>query len=93
MKLYHGSNMAVEKMDKNKLSGFLMIICNQILQMLMERKEVDYKKAVELLYKSQMYAKLEIEETKLWHFSAEKLYMLLDEELTTGKITYPEEQS
>jgi hypothetical protein len=39
-----------------------------------------------------LYNTLEIEETKLWHLSALTLYALLDEELTTGRITWPEEQ-
>ena len=80
-------------MDNKKLGGFLMILCSQILQLIMERKGIDYKAAAEMLYKSLLYAKLEIEETKLWHLSAGKLYMLLEEELATGKITFPTEQS
>ena len=31
------------------------------------------------------------EETKLWHLSAHALYEKYQEEVTTGKITYPEE--
>jgi len=30
--------------------------------------------------------------TKLWHLSSFALYNLLEEELETGKITWPEEQ-
>jgi len=35
---------------------------------------------------------LEDEETMLWHLSYPILYDMLEEELTTGKITFPEEQ-
>ena len=35
--------------------------------------------------------RLEDEETKLWHLSAHALYEMYQEEVTTGKITYPEE--
>ncbi|GHU41652.1 hypothetical protein FACS1894190_10010 [Spirochaetia bacterium] len=79
-------------MTNEQLSGLLTIIDNQIISLIIERCKADYKKAAELLYTSTLYAKLEDEQTKLWHLSAETLYDLLDEELKTGKITYPEEQ-
>jgi hypothetical protein len=79
-------------MTNEQLSGLLTIIDAQLLNIIIERCGVDQKKASELLYTSDLYSKLEDEQTKLWHLSAETLYDLLDEELTTGKITYPEEQ-
>ena len=80
-------------MDNQKLGGLLMILGAQVLNLITERRNADYKDAVKLFYSSTLYSKLEQEETKLWHLSAETLYSLLDEELTTGKITFPEEQS
>jgi hypothetical protein len=35
---------------------------------------------------------LEDEETKLWRLGYPLLYDLLEEELSTGRITFPEEQ-
>ena len=80
-------------MDKQKLGGLLMILDTKVLKLTVERRKVDYKEAVKLYYTSKLYSKLEQEDTKLWHLSAETLYALLDEELTTGKITFPAEQS
>ena len=80
-------------MDNHKLGGLLMILDAKVLKLIVERRKVDYKDAVKLLYTSTLYSKLEQEDTKLWHLSAETLYALLDEELTTGKITFPKEQS
>jgi hypothetical protein len=48
--------------------------------------------AIKLFYNSKIYETLSREETKLWHLSALTLYDLLDEELTTGHVNYPEEQ-
>jgi hypothetical protein len=79
-------------MTNEQLSGLLTIVDAQVLSIIMERRGIDHKRAVELLYTSELYSKLEDEQTKLWHLSAETLYDLLDEELATGKITYPEEQ-
>ena len=80
-------------MDKQKLGGLLMILDAQVLKRIVERRKADYKDAVNLYYTSKLYSKLEQEDTKIWHLSAETLYALLDEELTTGRITFPEEQS
>ncbi len=44
-----------------------------------------------MLYASELYARLEDEETKLWHLSANALYEMFKEEQKTGSITYPEE--
>ncbi len=47
--------------------------------------------ALTRLYQSELYSRLEQEETKLWHLSVPTLYSLWDEEQRTGEITYPEE--
>jgi hypothetical protein len=78
---------------QDNLSSILLLITPQIIQILMDNKGLDEKEAARLLYNSELYNTLEIEETKLWHLSAPTLYTLLDEELTTGRITWPEEQS
>jgi hypothetical protein len=49
------------------------------------------REAFELLYSSFLYSKLEQEETKLWHLSPLTLANLLNEELETGSIRFPEE--
>jgi hypothetical protein len=70
----------------------LAMLTPSILQRLMENRNMSDAEAANLLYHSELYKKLEIEETKLWHLSSLLLYDLLEEELTTGKITWPEEQ-
>jgi len=49
------------------------------------------KEALNILYASKLYEKLEQEETKVWHLSVPTLYSLFIEEQETGKITFPEE--
>jgi len=39
-----------------------------------------------------LYKALEDEKTKVWRLGYPLLYDLLDEELATGSITFPEEQ-
>ncbi len=78
-------------MDKNRFSTVLIILVPQIIELVKEKYKIDDKKAVEMLYTSELYKILEEEETKLWHLSAQALFEMLEEELTTGKITFPEE--
>jgi hypothetical protein len=58
----------------------------------MDKKRLSNSEALKVFYNSEIYDKLSQEETKLWHLSALTLYTLLEEELTTGHINYPEEQ-
>ena len=78
-------------MDKNKFSTVLIILVPQILKLVMEEYKVDDEKATEMFYASELFKVLEEEETKLWHLSAHALFDMFREELTTGKVTFPEE--
>jgi len=79
-------------MTDKQLTSFLSILTPRILTLLVERKRIAEQEAIRILYNSELYATLEKEDTKLWHLSVETLYTMLEEELTTGGITYPEEQ-
>ncbi|MCL1828825.1 MAG: hypothetical protein FWG32_04930 [Oscillospiraceae bacterium] len=78
-------------MDENKFSTILIFLVPQILELVMEEYKVDDEKATVMFYASELYKGLEEEETKLWHLSAHALFEMFQEELETGKITYPEE--
>jgi hypothetical protein len=64
----------------------------RVVQHLIDKKQINSLDALRIFYNSELYDRLSDEETKLWHLSALTLYDLLDEELTTGHINYPEEQ-
>lgn len=53
--------------------------------------EYDELTASNEFYNSKIYALLEEEETKLWHFSPLTLFNLFDEEKKTGNFELPEE--
>jgi transcriptional regulator CtsR len=76
---------------EQQLSAILSQINPQIIKMLMDEKQINSQEAAIILYKSKLYEALENTKTQLWHLSAPTLYDLLNEELTTGKITFPEE--
>ena len=77
---------------QENLNAVLVFITPGIIQSLMENRQIAVEEASILLYNSRLYHLLEDEETKLWHLSYPILYNMLEEELTTGKITFPEEQ-
>ena len=78
-------------MDKS-ISPVIALITPGILNLLMENRSIDLNEASEILYHSQLYKTLEDEKTKLWRLGYPLLYDMLEEELTSGKITFPEEQ-
>jgi hypothetical protein len=58
----------------------------------MDKRQMTAEAASILLYNSRLYKLLEDEKTKLWHLSYPILYDMLEEEFSTGAITFPEEQ-
>jgi len=78
-------------MDKS-ISPVIAMITPGILNLLMQNRGLDIEEASDILYSSELYRALEDEETKLWRLGYPLLYDLLEEELSTGTINYPEEQ-
>ena len=78
-------------MTPEKLSALLAILNPSVVQLIMDNRKLSNIEATELLYHSALYAMLENEASKLWHLSPLTLYELLEEELETGSINYPEE--
>jgi hypothetical protein len=77
---------------EKKNSSVIAMITPGIIDLLMESRKLSLEEAAALLYSSRLYKTLEDEETKLWRLGFPLLYDLLEEELSTGKITFPEEQ-
>ncbi|MDR1739690.1 MAG: hypothetical protein LBR45_02920 [Bacteroidales bacterium] len=72
---------------------FAMTLFNKIphLVSLIEKNfSLDFRQAMRLLYNSTLFSDLENEKTKVWHFSEILLLDLLEQEINTGKINYPD---
>ena len=76
----------------NNISPIIAMITPGIIDLLIKNRGLELEEAASLLYNSRLYETLEDEKTKVWRLSYPLLYDLLEEELTTGKITFPEEQ-
>ena len=62
----------------------MQTISTGLVEKIMTDKGLDENTAMESLYSSKLYAMLEKEDTKLWHYSVSMLYDLFNEELITG---------
>ena len=74
-----------------KASPRLGIIVPEIVHRIAENYSCGEVAATEEFYASKVYALLEQEETKLWHFSPLTLFNMYDEERNTGSFSFPEE--
>jgi hypothetical protein len=78
-------------MTKIEFKATLQMLIPMIIQTIIEKNKITSISAITLFYTSGLYEKLEIENTKLWHLSPLALYELLEMELKTGKLVFPEE--
>ena len=77
-------------MDKAKFEALLPFIVTALMQKIIVRMKISQDEAFLLLYKSQLYSALDDEKIKVWHYSSEKLFQLLEDEIATGTLELPE---
>ena len=78
-------------MDAEKFGAVMGLLVEQIVHLITENFAYDEMTATNEFYKSKVYALLEQEDTKLWHFSPLTLFNMFDEEKKTGSFELPEE--
>lgn len=78
-------------MNNEKFGAVMGIIVPQVLKLITKNYAYDEIRAASEFYSSDLYALLEQEDTKLWHFSSLTLFNMFDEEKKTGSFTIPEE--
>jgi len=81
----------VFQMVDTQFKATLEMLIPLVIMEIIKSRNISEKEAFELLYSSFLYSKLEIESTKLWHLSQLTLANLLNEEIETGTIIFPEE--
>ena len=78
-------------MSDLQFKAILEMLIPLVIKEIIKSRNVSEQNAFELLYSSFLYSKLEVESTKLWNLSQLTLANLLNEEIETGSITFPEE--
>ncbi|MCL2093837.1 MAG: hypothetical protein FWH12_06545 [Treponema sp.] len=77
-------------MSPEKLSALLSLINPAVIKMIMDSRALSSIEATKMFYNSDLYAMMENESSKVWQLSPLTLFELLEEELATGSIKYPE---
>ncbi|MBQ4397125.1 MAG: hypothetical protein II828_06345 [Clostridia bacterium] len=77
-------------MNQEQFCVLLPYISADLVAMIAREKQIPEEQAMRILYDSQLYAALEDEMTKIWHYSTPMLYTLLTQEEQTGIIDYPD---
>ncbi len=67
-------------MADKKFEAIMTLLVPQVVQLICENDSVDEVTASRAFYESKVYALLEQEETKLWHFSPLTLFHMYAEE-------------
>lgn len=78
-------------MEEKKFGAVMGILVPQVIRLITENYPYDEMTAANEFYESDLYALLEQEDTKLWHFSPLTLFNMFDEEKKTGSFEIPEE--
>lgn len=78
-------------MGEERFGAVMGVLVPQVIRLITENYPYDEMIAANEFYGSDIYALLEQEDTKLWHFSPLTLFNLFDEEKKTGSFELPEE--
>lgn len=77
-------------MENEQFIAIMPYISSVLVEMIATKNNISENEALTKLYTSKLYALLELEETKLWHYSTDMLYSLFEQEKETGTIIFPD---
>lgn len=77
-------------MSEKQFCALLPIITNAVAEKICLVYHLTEEAAICSLYRSQLYSLLEEEATKVWQYSAAKLFDLYQQEIETGHFELPD---
>ncbi|MBQ3538054.1 MAG: hypothetical protein IJA39_05680 [Clostridia bacterium] len=77
-------------MNQEQFGALMPYISADLVAFISAKRNIPHEEAMIKLYSSKLYEYLEQEETKVWHYSTQMLYLLLEQEETTGTIQFPD---
>ena len=77
-------------MGREKFVAMMPYISADLIYMIVNKQGISEEEAIKKLYASKLYATLENEETKVWQYSTQMLYTLLEQEEKNGDIQFPD---
>ena len=76
-------------MGQEQFAAIMPYISADLVGMIAKKKNISENDAI-TKYNSKLYATLEQEDTKVWQYSTDMLYLLFEQEEKTGKIEFPD---
>ena len=77
-------------MGQEQFAAMMPYISADLVRLISEKQNISSQDAIAILYASKLYEALEKEETKVWQYSTQMLYSLLEQEEKTGTIQFPD---
>ena len=77
-------------MGQEQFAALMPYISADLVRLISEKQNISSQDAIAKLYASKLYEALEKEETKVWQYSTQMLYSLLEQEEKTGTIQFPD---
>lgn len=77
-------------MGQEQFAAIMPYISADLVAMIADKQNITNKVAITKLYTSKLYEALENEETKVWQYSTQMLYLLFEQEQKTGTIQFPD---
>lgn len=77
-------------MGKEQFAAIMPYISADLIAYISEKQNISEDEAIKKLYASKLYETLENEDTKVWQYSTQMLYSLIEQEEQTGDIVFPD---
>ncbi len=77
-------------MGQEQFAAIMPYISADLVAMIADKQSITNEEAIIKLYASKLYEALENEETKVWQYSTQMLYLLFEQEQKTGTIQFPD---
>lgn len=77
-------------MGQEQFIAMMPYISTDLISLISKKQNISEEEAIKKLYSSKLYAILENEETKVWQYSTQMLYLLFEQEQKTGTIRFPD---
>lgn len=77
-------------MKNDEFNALIELKIHDLIELIMDRKNLDFEDAIAYLYSSALYRLLVDENSKLWHLSDEKLLDMLMDEKENKRLILPD---
>ena len=77
-------------MERDQFIAIMPYISTDLVSMIADKQNISEEMAIKKLYSSDLYAALEMEETKIWQYSTNMLYSLFEQGEKNGVIQFPD---